>query len=138
MESNGDFASAIYVGHVEHDRYTPKKIKFTYKIHHLYLDLDEIPILFGQHPLWSHEASNIVSYKRSDYMGDPSRPLKEVVKDKVNAEIGFRPEGPVRLLTHPRYFGYIFNPVSFYYCFDSSGEKLEAVVSEITNTPWLE
>ncbi|MDC3251392.1 DUF1365 domain-containing protein [Planctomycetota bacterium] len=138
MESNGDLASAIYVGHVEHDRYTPKKIKFTYKIHHLYLDLDEIPILFDQHPLWSHEAVNIVSYKRSDYMGDPSRPLKEVVKDKVNAELGFRPEGPVRLLTHPRYFGYIFNPVSFYYCFDSSGENLEAVVSEITNTPWLE
>ena len=48
MESNGDFASAIYVGHVEHDRYTPKKIKFTYKIHHLYLDLDELDTVFDK------------------------------------------------------------------------------------------
>ena len=47
-------------------------------------------------------------------------------------------EGPVRLLTHPRHFGYGFNPVSFYYCFDRAGSTVEAIVAEITNTPWGE
>jgi DUF1365 family protein len=49
-----------------------------------------------------------------------------------------RPAGPIRLLTHPRYFGYGFNPVSFYYCYEADGETLAAIVAEINNTPWGE
>ena len=49
-----------------------------------------------------------------------------------------RPAGPIRLLTHLRYFGYCMNPVSFYYCFDAAGTALETIVAEITNTPWRE
>ena len=56
----------------------------------------------------------------------------------VDSETGRRPEGPVRLLTHLRYFGYVINPVSFYYCFGADGETLETVVAEVTNTPWGE
>ena len=51
---------------------------------------------------------------------------------------GVRPAGPVRLLTQLRSFGHCFNPVSFYYCFDEAGERLEPVVAEVTNTPWGE
>src|SRR5205807_4123738 len=51
---------------------------------------------------------------------------------------GQRPDGPIRVLTHPRSFGHCFNPVSFYYCFDDAGERLQAVVAEVTNTPWGE
>ncbi|OUU21385.1 MAG: hypothetical protein CBC13_09195 [Planctomycetia bacterium TMED53] len=138
MVAEPKLESGIYVGHVEHDRYTPRRNRFQYRIHHLYLDLDELPSLFERHPLWSFEKRNIVSFRRSDYIGDESIPLKQAVLDRVEEELGFRPGGPVRLLTHPRYFGYVFNPVSFYYCFDPSGDQLEAVVSEITNTPWLE
>ena len=47
-------------------------------------------------------------------------------------------KGPIRLLTHLRYFGYCFNPVSFYYCFDSSDSFVEAILAEVTNTPWKE
>ena len=54
----------------------------------------------------------------------------------VEAHSGKRPEGPVRLLTHLRYFGYRFNPVSFYYCYGSDGHSLEAIIAEINNTPW--
>jgi DUF1365 family protein len=56
----------------------------------------------------------------------------------VESALGFRPEGPVRLLTNLRSLGYVFNPVSFYFCFDAGGEQLRAVVAEITNTPWKE
>ena len=58
--------------------------------------------------------------------------------DEVERGLGERPPGPVRLLTLVRAFGYVFNPVSFYYCFDGDGEGLRAVVAEIANTPWGE
>ena len=50
----------------------------------------------------------------------------------------FRSEGPIRLLTHLRYFGYGFNPVSFYYCFDHADERVVCMVAEVNNTPWGE
>jgi DUF1365 family protein len=55
----------------------------------------------------------------------------------VREALGWTPTGPIRMLTHLRYFGYLFNPVTFYYCFDEA-EHLTAVVAEITNTPWNE
>ena len=54
------------------------------------------------------------------------------------SETGTRPEGPIRLLTNLRYFGHCFNPVSFYFCFDRSGETVEAVLADVNNTPWGE
>ena len=51
---------------------------------------------------------------------------------------GFRPAGPIRVLTHLRYFGYVFNPVSFYYCFEPDGKNIVAIVAEVNNTPWGE
>ena len=65
-------------------------------------------------------------------------PLKTAVLDRVEAETGERPNGPVRLLAHLRYFGLSFNPVCFYYCFAADGETLHSIVAEITNTPWRE
>ena len=64
--------------------------------------------------------------------------LDRAVRDLVEAQTGMRPAGPVRLLTHLSYFGYCFNPVSFYYCFDAAGERVETVVAEVSNTPWGE
>ncbi len=65
-------------------------------------------------------------------------PLDTCVRDLVEATIGSRPTGPIRLLTQPRYFGYGMNPVSFYYCFDEADELVEAIVAEVNNTPWRE
>ncbi|MGE4619915.1 MAG: DUF1365 domain-containing protein, partial [Planctomycetota bacterium] len=138
MNGEKSFSSAIYIGHVEHDRFVPKRHRFKYSIYHLYLNLDEIPEIFSDKWLWSNERANVVSFRRKDYFGNPATPLKEAVLDKVETELDYRPKGPVYLLTHPRYFGYVFNPVSFYYCFSEDGEALEAVLSEINNTPWNE
>ena len=65
-------------------------------------------------------------------------PLADAVRQFVAAETGFRPEGPVRLLTQLRRYGYYFSPLNLYYCFDRDGETVEVVVAEVSNTPWLE
>jgi len=60
------------------------------------------------------------------------------VRDVVEDRTGARPAGPIRLLTQLRSFGHCFNPVSFYYCFEETGSQLQALVAEVTNTPWGE
>jgi DUF1365 family protein len=104
----------------------------------LYLDLDELPTLFDRFWLWSSHRPNLAWHRRADHLGEPDRPLAESVRDYVEQGCGRRPRGPVRLLTHLRYFGHGFNPVSFYYCFDPTGNFVEHIVAEVNNTPWGE
>jgi uncharacterized protein len=130
--------SRIYKGWVEHRRSAPTKHRFRYRMFMLYLDLAELPRLFDATPLWSARRPAPAWFKRSDYLGPAHLPLDEAVRDLVRARTGSRPLGPIRLLTHLRYFGYCMNPVSFYYCFNLGGDALETIVAEITNTPWGE
>lgn len=131
-------ASAIYTGWVGHRRFLPAPHAFSYRLFMMYLDLDELPGLFDGRWFWSARGPNIAWFKREDYYGDPALTLKTAIADLVHRETGRRPSGPIRLLTHMRYFGHCFNPVSFYYCFDQDGRTLQAIVAEITNTPWKE
>jgi DUF1365 family protein len=129
--------SAIYEGRVRHRRFAPKPHAFSYRIFMLYLDLDEIDAVLGPARLWANETPALGSFRRADHLGDPARPLKEEVLSLVEEQIGRRPGGAVRLLTHARYFGYVFNPVSYFYCFDAAGNP-DALVAEVNNTPWGE
>lgn len=95
-----------------------------------YLDLSEVESAFG-FP-W------ILSFSRKNYYGDRDRPLDECIRELVHARTGKCPDGPIRMLTQVSLFGFCFNPVSFYYCWDRSGESVRFVVAEITNTPWGE
>ena len=104
----------------------------------VYLDLAELDSVFARHWFWSTQGPNLAWFRRSDYLGDPVISLDEAVRSRVLSDTGRRPQGPIRMLTHLRYFGYGFNPVTFYYCFDSAGDRVETVVAEITNTPWDE
>lgn len=131
-------ASALYTGHIRHRRARPHAHAFRYRMAQLYVDLDELPTLLEGRWLWSLERRNLAAFHRRDYFGDPEVPLKTAVLDAVAGATGKRPAGPVRLLAHWRYFGYCMNPVSFYYCFDADGSTLNAIVAEITNTPWGE
>jgi DUF1365 family protein len=130
--------SRIYKGWVEHRRFAPRANRFRYPLFMLYIDLAELPRLFDRTPLWSARRPALAWFKREDYLGPHNLPLDQAVRDLVAARTGRRPSGPIRLLTHLRYFGYSMNPVSFYYCFDESGGTLETIVAEITNTPWRE
>lgn len=104
----------------------------------MYLDLAELPDLFRGRWLWSARHPALAWFRRKDHLGDSSRPLDDCVRDLVESRSGIRPSGPIRLLTHLRYFGYCFNPVSFYYCFDTEDRAVEFVVAEVNNTPWGE
>ena len=104
----------------------------------LYLDLDELDVVFrgrwagrsiGRR--WRGSAAPITSARRTSRWPTPCAPWSP-------RALGRRPAGPIRLLTHPRYAGYVFNPLSLFYCFDAAGERIDAVLADVTNTPWGE
>lgn len=124
--------SCLYEGVVHHSRSVPVEHSFDYRVFMAYLDLDELPAVFDGVRGFSARRPAPAWFRRADYFGDPERPLKECVLERTGTD------GPVRLLTNLRYFGHCFNPVSLYYCFDSSGTEVDAVLAEVTNTPWGE
>ncbi|MEO0443517.1 MAG: DUF1365 domain-containing protein [Pseudomonadota bacterium] len=130
-------ASAIYSGTVRHRRYSPKSNAFSYRVFMVYLDLQEIDQVFSQSSWWSYQKKNLASLQRKDFLdGSDKGSLYDGVADLVERETGLRPPGPIRMLTNLRYFNFIINPITCYYCFDKSGQYLETIVAEVTNTPW--
>ena len=130
--------SAIYRGSLRHRRFAPRPHAFRYPLFMLYLDLAELDEVFRGRWLWSIRRKALARFDRADHLGDPTVPLDRAVRDLVAQQTGYSPQGPIRLLTHLRYFGYCFNPVSFYYCFKADGETVDCIVAEINNTPWGE
>ncbi|MGI8803975.1 MAG: DUF1365 domain-containing protein [Solirubrobacteraceae bacterium] len=130
--------SCVYEGWVRHRRRGDVDHELRVPLFMAYLDLDELPGLFDGMPLWSARGPAPAWFRRSDHLGDPAEPLAETVRELVALRTGARPGGPIRLLTNLRYLGHCFNPVSFYYCYDAADRRVEAVVAEVTNTPWNE
>ena len=130
--------SCIYKGELYHHRYLPRENKFTYTVFFMFLDLEELEHVFDGRWLWSVGRANVANFKRADYLGPTDIPLDQAVRDRVEQKLGERPAGPIRMLTHLRYYGHCFNPVSFYYCYNATDTTVEYIVAEITNTPWLE
>jgi len=130
--------SCIYEGQVKHTRTEPAYHRFNYRLFLVYLDLDELDEVFKGRWLWSARRPALARLRRSDHIGPKEVPLGEAVRDLVLKETGTRPTGPIRMLTHLSYFGFCFNPVSFYYCFEADGETVETIVAEVNNTPWGE
>ena len=130
--------SCVYQGTLYHHRYLPQVNKFTYMVFFMFLDLEEMEQVFAGRWLWSVGRTNMASFKRSDYLGPTELSLDQAVRDRVEKEFGERPDGPIRMLTHLRYFGHCFNPVTFYYCYNKADNDVAFIVAEITNTPWRE
>jgi uncharacterized protein len=128
-------ASCIYAGTVRHRRLQPAR-QFTHRLAMVYVDLDELPTLLGGR--LTRSRPGLLRFRRRDYHGDPATPLADAVRATVAAHTGSRPQGAIHLLTQLRSFGRCFNPVSFYYCMSSDGERVETILTEVTNTPWGE
>ena len=128
----------IFKGTIRHRRFTPFNQAFTYNTFMAYFDISEVESLLPSSFIFKVNKPALVSYYRSDYHGDSGLSLDESIRKTVKEKTGVKLNGPIRILTHLRYFGYCFNPVSFYYCFDKSDTKLEMIVAEVTNTPWNE
>lgn len=130
--------SKIFLGRVRHRRYIPHEHEFSYNMFMMYLDLDELDTLFDLHLLWSAHRFNLAWFNRKHHLGDSSIPLKKSVIDLVYEKKGIKLTGPIRVLTHLSYFGYGFNPASFYYCYNKEGTSVDVIVVEVNNTPWGE
>lgn len=131
----GRDASCLYEGTLMHRRLEPERL-FRHGLAMAYIDLDELPRLLDGRLL--RRGPGLLRFRRSDYHGDRAIDLATAVRNTVEARLGIRPAGPIRVLTNLRSLGLCFNPVSFYYCFDDREERLQAVLAEVTNTPWRE
>tara|TARA_B110000014_G_scaffold246815_1_gene219847 strand:+ start:23 stop:784 length:762 start_codon:yes stop_codon:yes gene_type:complete len=128
----------IYKGSIRHRRFTPVMQSFNYSIFMTFFDINKIESIFKKSILWNVNKFGLMSFQRKDYHGDPNISLDSAVRQTIYQEKSIKIEGPIRILTHLRYFGYCFNPVSFYYCYNKNDTKVQIIMAEVTNTPWNE
>jgi DUF1365 family protein len=125
--------SCLYTGVLAHARATPRPNAFRHPVAVFRLDLDELPLLDRRLRLLGVERPNVVSFRARDHLGDPSRSVKENVVAHL-ADHGVDLEGGrVEVVTLLRVLGYVFNPLSVFYCHDAAG-TLRCVVAEVSNT----
>lgn len=125
--------SALYLGEVGHRRLRPREHRLRYRVFWLLLDLDEVDGLAARRRLFSHNRFNLISLHDRDHgdgSGAPLRAQAEAHLATSGIQIG---GGPIRLLTMPRVLGYVFNPISLYFCHRPDG-ALAAMIYEVTST----
>jgi DUF1365 family protein len=125
--------SALYVGKLRHRRFSPRSHEFAYPVYMAFLDIDRLPELMRVSPFSSYNRWNWTSYCERDHFGDPQRTVRERLTEDAARYGVTLPDGPIFLLTHLRYLGYVFNPVSFFYCYDRGG-RLALMMSEVNST----
>lgn len=148
--------SAVYTGKIFHNRTEPKKNSFIYSVYMMYIDLDELAELDKRFRMFSWNRFNVFGFFDKDHFKfldqqdkDKQAIARENVKYQIQHYLNKDTKGKIKallkdagmdfelgkvcVLTNLRVFGYIFNPVSFYYCFDSEG-VFRVLVSEVNNT----
>ncbi len=137
--------SALYDGWVRHRRFSPRPHDLRYRIFQPYLDLSEVEDLLRPWPLASARRPALVWFRAADHLSSavhgaiPAvRSLDAALRTAVQQQTGKRPAGPIRVLTHLRCFGFVFNPVSFYFVYDAEDQRVQSIVAEVDNTPWGE
>jgi DUF1365 family protein len=116
----------------------PALHNFKYRVFMPYICLEELPQLFENTRFWSSQGRALAEFRRSDFLGDPSKPLQSEVRRRIEEETGCAHSGPIYLLANLRYFGHVINPIACYYCFNEDETRLEYLVAEVNNTPWDE
>jgi DUF1365 family protein len=124
---------AIYRAQVTHTRAGKVRHRFRHSVFYLYLDLHVLDDFADRSRLFSHNRFNLLSFFDRDHGCRDGRPVRGWVEDQLKRAGLFDAEGRICLLTLPRMFGYAFNPLSVYYCFDRD-DKLTAVLHEVRNT----
>ncbi len=124
--------SAIYWGEVVHERVRPKRHRLNYKVFSLLIDLDELPEL-DRGGLFGYNRRAPLSFHDADHGPTTGAQLRPWAEAHLRAA-GLEPDGgPIRLLCYPRMFGYVFNPLSVFFCYHREGE-LAAILYEVCNT----
>jgi uncharacterized protein len=123
----------IYRGELRHRRFRPKPHEFTYSLFMAFLDIDRIAESMQKCAYSSYNRFNWASFDQRDHFGDPSQPLRKRLEEDAKTHGVPLPDGPIFLLTHLRYLGYCFNPISLFYFYDTSG-NVPVVLAEVNNT----
>lgn len=132
-QGNSETGSALYFGRVMHKRLRPFVHRFDYRVFSLWLDIDAIGDLSRRLRLFSHNRFNVFSFFDKDNGPRNGRPLRPYVESAL-ADAGIDlAGGPIHLLCFPRVLGYVFNPLSIYFCRHADGGLL-AILYEVTNT----
>jgi len=140
-DSNG-LRSSMYEGVLTHVRFGPGPThSFSYRVAMPLLDLAEVDDVMDLHPAWSARRAAPIRFRREDFLGDSAVPLDRAVRDLITVRTGTRPGGPIAVLANLRTWGWLFNPISLYFCADvaeAAGEPgpISSLVAEVENTPW--
>ena len=125
--------TCIYKGIVTHRRFKPKRHFFSYKTFSIFFDLDEFKDLQKKISIFSFNKFNIFSFYNKDHGDRDGGNLRHwVIKNLKKYNINFK-VSKIKLLCFPRIFGYVFNPLSIFYCFNENNE-LRAILYEVKNT----
>jgi len=127
------FTSCIYSGLITHRRFKPKKHFFIYKIFSLFIDLSEVEEIEKKINFFSYNKFNILSFYNIDHGSRDGTSLSKWVKQTLSKKKINIDGGTIKLLCFPRFFGYVFNPLSVFYCYDKN-LKLKAILYEVKNT----
>jgi len=128
-----DVSSALYRGTLTHARRAVRRHAFSYRTYQVLLNLDELPQLAAS--LWplGYNRHGLTTFYDRDHLHPGPRPVREKLDHLLERAGLAHPGGPTLLLTNLRVLGYVFNPVSFYYCLDGN-RQLRLVVAEVNNT----
>jgi DUF1365 family protein len=127
-----------------HRRVAPEPHEFAHPISQVWIDPDQPEQLCDLHPAWSHRHPAPARFRRSDYGDQPTGSLAEAARRDLSRVLGRTPQGPVRMLSQIRRWGWLFNPITFFFVWDSpcdsesTKQRPVGAVLEVTNTPWKE
>lgn len=124
--------SLIYQGEVSHSRLVPTSHSFRYPVYFYAFDLDELPDLARRNTLFGYNQLRPVAIHDKDYLQPGDVPLRNKL-EAILQQAGVKAPTRVMLVTAARYFNYVFNPISFFYCYDAS-DHLLCVVTQVNNT----
>jgi DUF1365 family protein len=125
--------SALYTGTIRHRRHSPVENSFRYRVYQLLLDLGELPRLDREIRGFGHNRASLTSFHDRDHLGGGDRPVRDKLADWLRDRGVDLGDSRVLLLTNLRVFGYVFNPVSYFYCL-APDDSLRFVVAEVNNT----
>nr|WP_082708361.1 DUF1365 domain-containing protein [Marinobacterium profundum] len=125
--------SALYFGHVLHHRLLPRVHRFRYGVMALLLDLDQVDALHRHLRLFAHNRFNLYAFYDRDHGNGTNTDLKTQIQQQLAHQGIHLDNGKIILLCYPRILGFVFNPLSVYYCYDAKA-SLRAILYEVSNT----
>lgn len=126
-------SAALYSMRVVHKRHIKPFYRFVYRLFYLLVDIDRVETTSRQHRLFGYNRWNVIAFYERDHGSHQNGPLRPWVEETAARHGVQLDDGPIQLLCLPRILGYVFNPISLYYCHDRKGE-LRAIVAEVHNT----